>query len=330
MQGVIAFQQCVVIRLGDPRRSAHAQAQIPHLDRITAQDNPALAGTGILHALFQLHIRDRQAYADFADLIFLDELIGRLFHAGVRRRFLVVAGQVERVDFPIAGDAGSRDGFQVVILVFLGVHPEGVDVGIDVLNVFFLVDVQHVQTVGDFDAAVNGLFFAQHTAQAVERPYTVIDRGEAVAVAGQQRRADGHRLRDRKLSLGIVTGRNVERTVSYDSSLEFCDGLAQRRGRERLDDAVVEVIRDVMRIGLDLAVSGPRHPVDAEQLPVFVPGRGRADESAFGQQLRMETGHRIDEGQVIRTVLFAADGAAQGVLQRAQAVIADGGHIGLV
>ena len=85
-----------------------------------------------------------------------------------------------------------------------------------------------------------------------------------------------------------------------------------------------------MRIGLDLAVDGPRHPVDAEQLPVFVPGRGRADESAFGQQLRMETGHRIDEGQVIRTVLFAADGAAESVFQRAQTVIADGSYIGLV
>ena len=330
LQGVIAFQQCVVIRLGDPRRGAHAQTQIPHLDRITAQDNSALAGAGVLHALFQLHIRDRQADIDLADLIFLNEFIGRLFHAGIRRRFLVVAGQVERVDLPVAGDAGSRDGFQIIILVFFGVHPEGVDVGVDVLDIFFLGNVQHVEAVGDFDAAVYGLFFAQHTAQAVERPYAVIDRGEVVAVAGQQRSTDGHRLRDRKRSLGIVTGRNVKRTVSYDSSLEFCDGLAQRRSRERLDDAVVEGIRDVMRIGLDLSVNGPRHPVDAEQLPVFVPGRGRADESAFGQQLRMETGHWIDEGQVIRTVFFAADGAAQGVFQRAQAVIADGGHIGLV
>ena len=330
MQGVIALQQCVVIRLGDSRRGAHAQPQIPHLDRITAQDNSALAGACVLHTLFQLHIRDRQADADLADLIFLDELVGRLFHAGVRRRFLVVAGEVERIDLPIAGDAGSRDRLQVVVLVLLGVHPEGIDVGVDVLDIFFLRDVQQVQAVGDFDSAVNGLFFAQHTAQAVERPDAIIGRGEVVAVAGQQRRTDGHRLRDRKRARSIVTGRNVERAVSYDSCLEFCDGLAQRRSRERLDDAVVEVIRDVMRIGLNLSVDGPRHPIDAEQLPVFVPGWGRADEPAFGQQLRMETGHRIDESQIIRTVLFAADGAAQGVFQRAQTVIADGCYIGLV
>lgn len=233
--GSIQLTEHVKLSLGDAGRGAHAKPQVLHPDGIAPGNFFDALGVFVLECLFQLHHAGRDVYRDLSQLIFLDKFLGALPHAGVRGCFLVFTGKVERVDFLEAGDAGSRDGLQIVVLIFLAAPPVGIHMSVHLFEASLLAQVDKIHAVLDDSTPVYHVFPLQGALEAVEDPHALVGRGDVVGAVGQHGSTQGHGLFQLKAADGAVVRRLFRGIVVGENKVAVSHGV-----HEELRDHAVQ------------------------------------------------------------------------------------------